>query len=713
MRRYRCTKRLAGLAIAASMAIGLPAVAQDILTAPLESETVQVAVDSGLVRNDGTETSVIWSSTIDVPGATWLRLSYDQAQLSGDPADGSGSYLMITSTLDGAYQYQNRIHVGQWGHTSAYLNGGSVEIELVAAPGTGDNRVVITRVEAGLPIGAGRSICGSVDDRVLSDDPRACRALPIGCTAWLFDDPNHTFLTAGHCTSSLTVMEFNVPLSNSNGSLNHPPPEDQYAVDSTSVQTNGGQGVGNDYAYFGCFQNSNTGLWPHEAQGDWYETMNPPQVNGQEIRITGYGTTSSPVDPRWNQVQKTHIGPYFSFSGTTVSYTTDTTGGNSGSPVIFQDEINSIGIHTHGGCNSSGGNFGTGFNHPGLQDFLANPRGVCIPRGLEFSFPDGLPDMILPAGGSSFRVEVLANSGVDPEPGSGLLWVDDGMGFVSYPMTQLSQNVYDAVFPATTCGTTVEYYVSAEDTDGGLHASPSNAPIRSYDVLSANGITTVVNYDFETTPPWSVINDPSLSTGEWEIGVPGNFGRSDPPSDADGSGRCWVTDNVSQADVDGGPTRLLTQEFDLSGMTGPKLSYARWHQTNDSASDQLVVEVSDDGGVTWALLEQVGNTSSWTTVTWDLADYIDLTSLVVVRFSVSDNPNDSVTESGIDAFAILETICDPCDPDINGDGSLDSKDFVLFLNLFTAGDPGADYNADGVVNSQDFTAYLNDFVAGC
>jgi hypothetical protein len=55
----------------------------------------------------------------------------------------------------------------------------------------------------------------------------------------------------------------------------------------------------------------------------------------------------------------------------------------------------------------------------------------------------------------------------------------------------------------------------------------------------------------------------------------------------------------------------------------------------------------------------------------------------------------------------------PCKPDLNGDGTVNSQDFVLFLNLFVAGDLRADYNNDGTVNSQDFVSFLNDFVAGC
>jgi hypothetical protein len=52
-----------------------------------------------------------------------------------------------------------------------------------------------------------------------------------------------------------------------------------------------------------------------------------------------------------------------------------------------------------------------------------------------------------------------------------------------------------------------------------------------------------------------------------------------------------------------------------------------------------------------------------------------------------------------------------CPPDWNGDGTVNSQDFIAFLNDFTAGN--ADYNGDTTTNSTDFIAFLNDFVAGC
>ncbi len=54
-----------------------------------------------------------------------------------------------------------------------------------------------------------------------------------------------------------------------------------------------------------------------------------------------------------------------------------------------------------------------------------------------------------------------------------------------------------------------------------------------------------------------------------------------------------------------------------------------------------------------------------------------------------------------------------CRPDLNGDGEVNSLDFVLFLNYWTASHPAADWNRDGTVNSLDFLAFLNEWIAGC
>ena len=61
----------------------------------------------------------------------------------------------------------------------------------------------------------------------------------------------------------------------------------------------------------------------------------------------------------------------------------------------------------------------------------------------------------------------------------------------------------------------------------------------------------------------------------------------------------------------------------------------------------------------------------------------------------------------------FEVEVDDCPADLNGDGVVNTLDFLAFLNLWTASDPAADWNDDGTINTLDFLAYLNDWAAGC
>ena len=350
------------------------------IIAPPSSHEVAVRVDSGDVGNNTSQRrATAWSHTIEIRGAKWLRVHFSEVVLTkGRKQD---SILRITSLEDGAFQILNTTTCQQWRDKSAYFNGDAVRVELLAHAGAENNRVAIDRVTAGdVPEpDLSRTICNGSDDRELSTDARICR-VDSGCTAWLFDDRENDMITAGHCAASMSAVFFNVPLSDPDGSLNFPTPDDQYAICTDSVQFTDG-GVGNDWCYFGCFNNSNTGLSPLAAQGSSF-AIGTPNSNtfdsNDQIRITGFGTTSAPVNPTWNQAQKTQLGPFNQFAGNTIRYRTDTTGGNSGSPILLFPTGVAYGVHTHGGCSNSGGaNQGTGLNHAAFMNAINNPQGVC------------------------------------------------------------------------------------------------------------------------------------------------------------------------------------------------------------------------------------------------------------------------------------------------------------------------------------------------
>jgi V8-like Glu-specific endopeptidase len=337
--------------------------------AGVSGEEVAFHADSGPVANPGPALQQVYEIALGRGDATWVRVFFGP-----DTVVQPGGAIRITSLFDGAVQNLDAEALRQWRYSSAYFNGPMVIVELLAGPRTGGNRLTVERLFLGGDEPAAESICGTADDRVLSSDPRAGRMLSGGCTGWLV---NECFLSAGHCMTGNTIVQFNVPLSSSTGSLNHPPPSDQYSIDTASRQFVNG-GVGNDWGYFGVFPNTQTGLTALQAQGSRYilaSNVNPPA--GQTIRITGYGTDSSPATS--NQVQQTHAGPYRELSGTIVRYEVDTTGGNSGSAVFDESQGRAIGIHTHAGCDSAPPpyNQGTSLTLASLQTALRNPAGRC------------------------------------------------------------------------------------------------------------------------------------------------------------------------------------------------------------------------------------------------------------------------------------------------------------------------------------------------
>lgn len=694
------------LAVLPPAAIGQPA---GVVEVPVALEP---ALDSGMVSATGDGPTILFSATASVPGANWIRIRFDEATLGGRMPD-RAAHVMITSLLDGAHQVLDRRTLRQWQNTSAYFNGDSVRIDLIAHPGTGQHRVVAGTALVDGSDAFPRNICGSVDDRELSGDPRSARALPVGCTAWLIGDANFSFLSAGHCApgpTSLTVVQFNVPLSNANGTLNHPPPEHQYAVDPASMQTNSGSiAIGNDWAYFGCFENSSTGLTAYEAQGAAFTlAAAPPLGDGRVIRKTGYGTVASPVSPTWNQVQKTLAGPLTTVNGTALSYPVDSSGGDSGSPVFEEATGLAVAIHTNGGCTSTGGvNHGCGIHHAGLQAALEIPQGVCIPTYLDFDYPAGRPEPLRPDGTTLLCVRVTGRNGYAADTNGARLHVNTGDGFDEIPMQQALPGLFVAAFPPAACGTVVEYYVTCLTASGATARDPRAAPDKFHTAVAGTSKTLFAAFDFETLAGWTTSNT-AVTTGAWERGIPAAGGvRGEPAEDYDGSGQCWVTGNQpGDFDLDGGPTRLWSPAFSLATAANAFVRYARWF-TNDSVDiDRLDVELTNNFGASWTPVESVPHTEGWVERTERIADYVTLSNLVRVRFSATDNPNNSTTEAAVDAVSVFDIGCAPAAPclrgDANGDGAIDGRDVAAFTAALLSPPPpdsplfcACDMNADG------------------
>lgn len=350
---------------------------------PLESQTYPYAYDTGWLQPapGANGESVLASTTVLLQGARWVRLRFQAAQLA------PGVRLRIASLIDGAVQELDGVDAQRWAQTSAYFNGDGVQLELVAAPGAAPSRVVLHSLWAPPQSITALSICGAQDDRTLSSDARVARLLPVGCTGWIFDDAAHCMASAGHCaTTELQVAQFEVPLSDWSGAMQHPPPEHQYAIDPASVQKRSA-GVGMDWAYFGCFPNSNSELTPHQTQQAAFTLASTPSAAPSAVRVTGFGVDFDSLSA--SRAQQTHLATLDSQSGTILRHTADTTGGSSGSPMVDEASGAVIGVHTHGGCNpppNINANNGTGVQEPAWVAARAQPSGVCQPSSSVTSY---------------------------------------------------------------------------------------------------------------------------------------------------------------------------------------------------------------------------------------------------------------------------------------------------------------------------------------
>lgn len=349
-------------------------------------------------------------------------------------------------------------------------------------------------------------------------------------------------------------------------------------------------------------------------------------------------------------------------------------------------------------------------------------KGVHIRPSM--SFPNGVPDRVTPGEPTTINVRVSEGTEVYVPDSATVYYSLDGGEFLAAPMVPLGFGLFQATLPPAECATTPRFYFSAAGSETGPVYNPADAPAETYSARVAT-LSVPLGDNFETDLGWTV-EDHYILMGTWQRGIPAGGGeRGDPASDFDGSGKCFVTGNgVSNHDVDGGPTVLTSPSFDLSTAADPFLRYARWFYNDDLDEDRLVVEISNDDGATWVLIESVPHTEGWVEREIRVTDYIALTSQAKLRFSVKDNPNNSITEAAVDAVYVYEESCVSLRMgDLNCDGIVDSADIAHFVQALIDpagyigdhdGDPNrscdwllADMNLDTIVDGADVQGFVD------
>jgi len=288
---------------------------------------------------------------------------------------------------------RDRLHVEETDHGHVGGEGEAARVPVTretALPLIGPKPLFRAAVKEGVERVDALELCGS-DDRVTTSDPAVGRFvffdassnMVAKCTAWIAS--SGAYLSAGHCFHRTDygdpdLLEFNVPLSDADGSPNFADPDDQYPIDLTNWVRHD-NGTGDDYSIFDCNVNSDTGYLPVQGQNDFFRTAKVADITTPAtIRITGYGVDDGTV----NRVLQTDTGPYVGQNGSgssvSVEYQVDTMSGNSGGPVIVYGSETSIGVHTNAGCDppTGNGNHGTSFENDALESALDDFFGTNV-----------------------------------------------------------------------------------------------------------------------------------------------------------------------------------------------------------------------------------------------------------------------------------------------------------------------------------------------
>lgn len=284
--------------------------------------------------------------------------------------------------------------------------------------------------------------------------------------------------------------------------------------------------------------------------------------------------------------------------------------------------------------------------------------------------PDEIPGDYLPPGLVKQITVKVASVLEDLDPGSPALHYRSapGLPFVTVGLLHLNGGLYRADLPVTQHGQEPEYYFSAESEQGTKVYLPLTAPDRvfSFEVCA---VDSMIDMDFEDGPgDWTVENDPSLTKGGWACVDP--MGTSDPddfyqqPEDdhtVDGT-LCFVTDKMGifpNQEVDGGPTRLISETIDLSGGDAEISFYVWFYHSAGGASEPFEIEISNNDGSTWHPVESLLHFPRWDFKSYKVSDFLIPTDQVKFRFSVKDDNSDDIVEGLIDDFKVRRCHFDP------------------------------------------------------
>lgn len=323
------------------------------------------SLDTGwLQAPDGDGAQKVFETIVSYEGASSMRLYFDEVHLS------PGSWIEVRSLYDNEVQRLNPDQLALWRNSTAFFNGNAVLLTVYCEPKR-EARVVIRKIWVDMghtPTGdfqtaaceeCGGNPCGGCSERQPACTPWTgdcsqlhgnChqwsgRLVPIGCTASVISRAS-CIISAGHCLQIPQdpldyVIQFNVPPSLPDCSIQHPPVADQFPP----VQQIYFYNWYLDWAVIVPGSNSE-GQLPYERYGQLRRPVPYNDVEvGQEVAVYGYGRWGGPDSRCRNYTLQYATGTTVpSAIRNEVAANVETAPGNSGSGLLRLADQRLIGV---------------------------------------------------------------------------------------------------------------------------------------------------------------------------------------------------------------------------------------------------------------------------------------------------------------------------------------------------------------------------------
>ncbi|MEM9834808.1 MAG: FlgD immunoglobulin-like domain containing protein, partial [Bacteroidota bacterium] len=356
---------------------------------------------------------------VSYSGTSSLRLYFDEVEL------GSNSYLLLEGS-DGAKQKLDTKALENWHNSSAYFNGQNVKVSLFQAQGEAVSlklkEIKVNNQDKGVKKITQPTLTANTNARNQGVTKIYPWAAAVGRftngvdalgTGWIAANgaivtdnrhggPDSSLPEVGDGGNSINeydIIEFNVPLSNLDGTVNHPSPEDQYPINKEYVfwrlikgnSLNGDRIMVKEYsrdrtAYNGGYTimealPNGTGKRPGERLGQYFQVLRHNSgwvMDGMKMDIFHYGSGSTQAGNQTRQkvsvilknpndwLKRVSDKDRFLVYDTPILMNGLWDDNVEGAPVVFPESNVVVGIHSEGTYDNHAPSLGTGFRD---QDF--------------------------------------------------------------------------------------------------------------------------------------------------------------------------------------------------------------------------------------------------------------------------------------------------------------------------------------------------------